>query len=82
MHYVICSTCGKRVSNMVGEDITVRAYVECPNCIEKIPDIDLIDIKKDLYEVFGFIKNDLMDLQDTKLTKWQKFLVERSLKRI
>lgn len=28
-----CSTCGKRVSNYVSEDLIVRAYVECPECV-------------------------------------------------
>ena len=34
MKYVMCSRCGKRVSNIVSEDIVVRAFVECPECIQ------------------------------------------------
>lgn len=34
-NYVGCSRCGKRVSNDVGVDIIVRAYIECPECVEK-----------------------------------------------
>lgn len=40
-NFVACSSCGKRVSNVIGDesiDIVVRAYVECPECIEKLPD--------------------------------------------
>ncbi len=42
-HFVRCSRCGKRVSNIVtvpeGDSwgLTVRAWVECPECIEKAP---------------------------------------------
>jgi len=34
--HVTCSTCGKRVSNdvMLAGDLVVRAYIECPECIE------------------------------------------------
>lgn len=35
-NYVQCSTCGVRVSNFTTEEIVVRAYVECPECIMKI----------------------------------------------
>ncbi len=33
--YVFCSRCGKRVSNKTGVEMTVRAWVECPECIRK-----------------------------------------------
>lgn len=33
--YVICSNCGKKVSNSAGVEMTIRAYVKCPECIEK-----------------------------------------------
>ncbi len=32
---VTCSRCGKRVSNEVQEELIVRAWVECPECLEK-----------------------------------------------
>ena len=35
MNYVGCSRCGKQVSNNVGVDVVVRAFVECPECIER-----------------------------------------------
>jgi len=31
-HYVRCSQCGKRVSNVVDKELTVRAWIECPEC--------------------------------------------------
>ena len=37
---VKCSRCGKRVSSPVPLDIIVRAWVECPECIEKQPDVE------------------------------------------
>lgn len=30
-----CSSCGKPVSTEVPEDTVVRAFIECPECIEK-----------------------------------------------
>lgn len=36
--FVHCSRCGKRVSNTVLGELTVRAWVECPECIEAQPD--------------------------------------------
>jgi uncharacterized protein CbrC (UPF0167 family) len=33
MNYVQCSVCGKRVSNIVSEELYIRAYIECPECI-------------------------------------------------
>jgi DNA-directed RNA polymerase subunit RPC12/RpoP len=33
-HYVSCSRCGKQVSNDVGTDVIVRAFIECPECVE------------------------------------------------
>lgn len=35
MGCVQCSGCGKPVSNETGVDVVVRAFVECPECIEK-----------------------------------------------
>jgi len=35
MGVVRCSVCGKPVSNNVPEEIFVRAFVECPECIEE-----------------------------------------------
>lgn len=32
--YVKCSKCGKSVSNELDRDVVVRAYVECPECVE------------------------------------------------
>lgn len=41
--YVGCSRCGKRVSNLVnvvgGLPFVVRAWVECPECIEAQPEV-------------------------------------------
>jgi len=34
MGAVHCSVCGKRVSNEISEELVVRAFVECPECIE------------------------------------------------
>jgi len=36
--FVPCSRCGKQVSNDTGVDIVVRAFVECPECIERTPE--------------------------------------------
>lgn len=33
-NYVMCMRCGKRVSNVLPVEIMVRAFVECPECIE------------------------------------------------
>lgn len=35
MNYVVCSRCGKKVSNEVNIELIVRAFIECPECIEK-----------------------------------------------
>ncbi len=35
--YVACSKCGKRVSNLVGKELVVRAWVECPECLAEAP---------------------------------------------
>ena len=54
MNYVSCSSCGKRVSNYVNGEILVRAYIECPECIEKqnevgnVPEAD--SVQPQLYE--------------------------------
>ena len=37
-HVVKCSRCGKQVSNPAGVEMIVRAFVECPECIERQPD--------------------------------------------
>ncbi len=34
MARIHCSTCGKTVSTEVPDGTTVRAYIECPECIE------------------------------------------------
>lgn len=39
MGHVKCSGCGKSVSNEVSGTVIVRAYVECPECAEKSPDL-------------------------------------------
>lgn len=31
--YVTCSKCGKRVSNKLGKEVVVRAWVECVECL-------------------------------------------------
>jgi len=35
MGAVHCSVCGKKVSNEVSEELVVRAWVGCPECIEE-----------------------------------------------
>lgn len=35
-----CTRCGKCVSSPVPLDVVVRAWVECPECIEKQPDVE------------------------------------------
>lgn len=35
MGVVTCSICGKEVSNKVSEKLVVRAFVECPECVEE-----------------------------------------------
>ena len=40
VNYVGCSRCGKRVSREVDGDLLVRAFVECPECSEKQPDLE------------------------------------------
>lgn len=32
---ITCSNCGKPVSTEVPDDTIVRAWVECPECVEK-----------------------------------------------
>ena len=34
MSHVSCTKCVKRVSNDVVGDLIIRAYVECPECVE------------------------------------------------
>ena len=40
--YVRCSKCGQIVSQAFPGDIIVRAYVECPECVEKRDQFELI----------------------------------------
>lgn len=55
--YVRCSKCGKRVSNIVlsslPKGLVVRAFVECPECIERKPKEPPIVIKKQLKPAIG-----------------------------
>jgi len=50
MKYVMCSRCGKRVSNIVSEEIVVRAFVECPECIQGDQDdeVEVNDLESEL----------------------------------
>ena len=32
---ILCNNCGKKVSTEVPPGTVIRAYVECPECIEK-----------------------------------------------
>lgn len=34
---ICCSSCGKTVSTEVPDGTIIRAYIECPECIEKPP---------------------------------------------
>ena len=38
--YVCCSKCGKQVSNKVGKELIVRAWVECSTCAAKEREIN------------------------------------------
>ena len=35
MKNIRCGTCGKIVSTPVPDETVIRAYIECPECIEK-----------------------------------------------
>ena len=35
MERINCSTCGKAVSTEVPDGTTVRAFIQCPECIER-----------------------------------------------
>lgn len=55
-----CMNCGKSVSSEVPEGTIVRAWVECPECIEKKPKQQFDDlearisaIENHLHEKFG-----------------------------
>jgi hypothetical protein len=56
-----CNLCGKVVSSAVPNETVVRAWLECPECIEKQPDLERentylkqrIKELEDMYEVFG-----------------------------
>jgi len=37
MTQIKCSRCGKGVSSLVPDGVILRAWVECPECLEKIP---------------------------------------------
>jgi hypothetical protein len=47
---VKCSRCGKVVSNIIDDDLIVRAYVVCPECIEKDKDLEerIVDLEKEI----------------------------------
>ena len=47
---VLCSVCGKKVSNTVIEELIVRAWVECPECAEKNPDKCISDNIRDFWK--------------------------------
>jgi len=34
-YYIRCNVCGKPVSKELKEDIIVRAFIECPECIKE-----------------------------------------------
>jgi len=36
--YIRCSRCSKRVSSPVSEDTVIRAWIECPECLQKQQD--------------------------------------------
>lgn len=40
MERIHCNQCGKSVSSEVPSDTIVRAWVECPECIAKSPDLE------------------------------------------
>ncbi len=68
MDYVCCSRCGQRVSNTTGVEMTVRAWVECIECI---PTNDA-QIKKEVIEFIGkaFTKTITID-QMMATNTWQ-----------
>ena len=42
MSYFKCSKCGKVVSSVIpggAERVTIRAWIECPECIAAVPDV-------------------------------------------
>ena len=61
--FVQCSRCGKRVSNTVisslPEDLVVRAWVECPECVEKQPSIPPLTLIGDERKRIGDYMADL-----------------------
>lgn len=66
MYYIQCTKCGKRVSNFVETEIVVRAYVECPECVEKEkePIEKLSGSSNTLYYQVEIVKkiNELLDI--------------------
>ena len=40
-NYVACSRCGKQCSNETSQEMIVRAWIECPECIEKEKSIEM-----------------------------------------
>ena len=57
---VHCSECGKPVSNDVGVEVIVRAYVSCPECLEKER---------------GMLVYNEWKPGDYKATRWQKTII-------
>lgn len=45
---LICFECGKMVSTEVPEETIVRAMLTCPECIEKAPEGELVELVGEL----------------------------------
>lgn len=45
---ILCNKCGKPVSTEVPEGTIIRAWVECPECVEKSPE----DVREAMQESF------------------------------
>ena len=64
--FVPCSRCGKQVSNDTGVDIVVRAFVECPECIERTPEtveLAATDIQQLKAEILPLLDEAIGDLK-------------------
>ncbi|MCK5236152.1 MAG: hypothetical protein KAR06_04120 [Deltaproteobacteria bacterium] len=51
MKRITCNRCGTAVSSPVPDGTVVRGWVECIECIEKMP--DLLETLKAVYEEYG-----------------------------
>jgi len=65
MNYVTCSNCGKRVSNETTEDMVVRAWVQCPECLQsENADSGVFERKLDILPKCPIVRNRTNDAQN------------------